>query len=47
MGRRRDRAAIIASLVRSVIRNPNFQWGQVGHYLFDHRIIHGVVVTPS
>jgi polar amino acid transport system permease protein len=39
--------AIIASLVRSVFRNPNFQWGQVGHYLFDHRITHGVVVTAE
>jgi polar amino acid transport system permease protein len=25
--------------------NPNFEWGVVGHYLFDPRITRGVVVT--
>jgi polar amino acid transport system permease protein len=34
-----------ASLVRSVVTNKNFQWGTVGHYLFDARILHGVTVT--
>lgn len=36
---------IAASLVRSAIDNPNFQWSVVGHYLFDSRVLHGVVVT--
>jgi polar amino acid transport system permease protein len=36
---------IVASLVRSVIDNPRFGWHTVGHYLFDPRIMHGVVVT--
>ena len=38
-----------ASIVRSIVTNtgPNkgFQWGVVGHYLFDPRILHGVTVT--
>jgi polar amino acid transport system permease protein len=38
-------ALIAASLVRSAIDNPNFQWSVVGHFLFDHRVVHGVVVT--
>ena len=46
-------AAIIlvvgASLVRSAIvdtgPNRGFEWVWVGHYLFDSRILHGVVVT--
>jgi polar amino acid transport system permease protein len=40
---------IAASLIRSVINNtgPNkgFQWHVVGQYLFDSRILHGVVLT--
>ncbi len=36
---------LAASLVRSVVTNPNFQWHVVGQYLFDGRILHGVVVT--
>jgi polar amino acid transport system permease protein len=36
---------IAASLVRSIIVNPNFQWGVVGHYLFDPRILRGVRTT--
>ena len=36
---------IVASLVRSVLTNPNFQWGVAGDYLFDGRITHGVLVT--
>jgi polar amino acid transport system permease protein len=40
---------LAASFVRSVVVNtgPNkgFQWGTVGQYLFDARILHGVVVT--
>ncbi len=36
---------IAASIVRSVVTNPNFEWSIVGQYLFDPRILHGVVVT--
>ena len=37
---------IAASLVRSaIVTNPNFEWHVVGQYLFDSRILHGVVVT--
>jgi polar amino acid transport system permease protein len=36
---------IAASLVRAVIVNSNFMWGTVGRYLFDHRIISGVLKT--
>jgi polar amino acid transport system permease protein len=42
-------AAIIvvvgASIIRSIATNKRIEWGVVGHYLFDHRILHGVVVT--
>jgi polar amino acid transport system permease protein len=34
-----------ASIVRSIVTNPHFQWGVVGHYMFDSRILHGVVAT--
>ncbi|MGN6170162.1 MAG: ABC transporter permease subunit, partial [Solirubrobacteraceae bacterium] len=36
---------VVASIVRSVATNHRFQWGVVGHYLFDPRILHGVLVT--
>jgi polar amino acid transport system permease protein len=36
---------IAASIVRSIATNKRFEWHVVGHYLFDHRILHGVVVT--
>jgi polar amino acid transport system permease protein len=36
---------IAASIVRSVIVNPHFQWHVVGQYLFDTRILNGVVKT--
>ncbi len=36
---------IAASLVRSVITNSNFQWHVVWQYLFDSRILSGVVKT--
>ena len=36
---------VAASVVRSIVVNPNFQWGVVGQYLFDHRIISGVLKT--
>ena len=38
-------ALIAASLIRSVVTNHNFQWGVVGRYLFDPRILSGVRVT--
>jgi polar amino acid transport system permease protein len=36
---------LAASIVRSIVSNKNFEWHVVGQYLFDHRILHGVVVT--
>jgi polar amino acid transport system permease protein len=37
--------AVVASIVRSVATNKRFEWHVVGQYLFDSRILHGVVVT--
>jgi polar amino acid transport system permease protein len=36
---------IAASVVRSIVVNPHFQWGTVGDYLFNPRILRGVVTT--
>jgi polar amino acid transport system permease protein len=36
---------IAASIVRAVIINSNFDWHIVGQYLFDHRILSGVLKT--
>jgi polar amino acid transport system permease protein len=36
---------IAVAVIRSVATNPNFQWGVVGEYLFDGRILHGLRVT--
>jgi polar amino acid transport system permease protein len=36
---------IVASIVRSVATNKNFEWGLVRQYLFDPRILHGIPVT--
>jgi polar amino acid transport system permease protein len=36
---------IVVSIGRAVIINPNFQWGVVGDFLFDHRIVSGVFKT--
>jgi polar amino acid transport system permease protein len=36
---------VAASIVRSIVTNPRFKWGEVGHYMFDSRILHGVVAT--
>ena len=33
------------AIVRSVATNPRFEWGVVGEYLFDGRILHGLRVT--
>ena len=38
-------ALIAAALTYSVFTNARFRWGDIGHFLFDHRILHGVVVT--
>jgi polar amino acid transport system permease protein len=38
-------ALIAASLIRSAIDNPNFHWDVVGDYLFDERILKGLVKT--
>src|SRR4051794_4612317 len=38
--------AVIAVLfIRSVATNPRFEWSVVGDYLFDDRILRGVVTT--
>ena len=36
---------IAVAIVKSMATNPNFGWGQVGHFLFDSRITGGVVKT--
>jgi polar amino acid transport system permease protein len=36
---------IAIALVRSVATNPRFEWGVVGEYMFDERILEGVRVT--
>jgi polar amino acid transport system permease protein len=36
---------VAASIIRSIVTNKRFQWDVVGHYMFDSRILHGVVVT--
>jgi polar amino acid transport system permease protein len=36
---------IAVSLIRSVVTSPGFEWGVVGEYLFDHRILEGLLVT--
>jgi polar amino acid transport system permease protein len=36
---------VAVAIVRSVVSNPRFQWHLVGQYLFDSRILHGVLVT--
>ena len=38
-------AAIIRSIVTNTGPNKGFQWVWVGHYLFDPRILHGVLTT--
>jgi polar amino acid transport system permease protein len=36
---------IALAIVNSVANNPHFQWGVVGRYLFDPRILRGVRIT--
>jgi polar amino acid transport system permease protein len=38
-------AIILLGLARSVATNPRFEWGVVGDYLFDSRVLHGLVLT--
>jgi polar amino acid transport system permease protein len=38
-------AVILVALLKSVATNDNFQWGVVGDYLFDSRVLNGLVVT--
>jgi polar amino acid transport system permease protein len=38
-------ALILVSLIRSAASNSNFEWGVVGDYLFDQRVLDGVVKT--
>ena len=38
-------AIIAVSLARSVVTNPRFQWDVVGDYLFDQRVLDGIVIT--
>lgn len=37
--------AIAASIARAVVTNFRFHWGVVGDYLFNSRVLHGVLVT--
>ena len=36
---------VAASLIRSAATAPGFQWGTVGEFLFDHRVMEGLLVT--
>ncbi|WP_371479584.1 amino acid ABC transporter permease [Kitasatospora sp. NBC_00315] len=36
---------LAAMLIHAVLTVPAFKWDLVGHYLFDSRILHGLVVT--
>jgi polar amino acid transport system permease protein len=36
---------LTVAIGRSVATNPHFEWGEVGHYLFDQRILEALVVT--
>jgi polar amino acid transport system permease protein len=36
---------VAVALTRSVVTNSHFEWGVVGHYLFDEPILEGLVVT--
>jgi polar amino acid transport system permease protein len=38
-------AVLVAALIRSAATNPRFEWGVVGDFLFDGRILDGLVVT--
>jgi polar amino acid transport system permease protein len=38
-------AILLAAIIRAIATNPNFQWGVVGDYLTDTRILDGLVMT--
>jgi polar amino acid transport system permease protein len=38
-------ALVAVSIANSIVSNPRFGWGHVGHYLFAERITSGVLVT--
>ena len=38
-------AILVASLAQSAATNPRFEWGVVGDYLSNSRILHGLLVT--
>jgi polar amino acid transport system permease protein len=38
-------AVLLVALINSVVTNPRFEWGVVGHYLFSSRVLQGLVVT--
>jgi polar amino acid transport system permease protein len=38
-------AILVAALIRSIATNPRFQWDVVGNYLFDSRVLDGLVKT--
>src|SRR4029079_16374085 len=38
-------AIILVAIGKSIATNGNFEWGLVGDYLFDHRVLEGVVKT--
>jgi polar amino acid transport system permease protein len=38
-------AVLVAALINSVVTNPRFEWGVVGHFLFNSRIFDGIRVT--
>jgi polar amino acid transport system permease protein len=38
-------AILSAAIIKSIVSNPRFGWGDVNSYLFDHRILDGVRIT--
>jgi polar amino acid transport system permease protein len=38
-------AVVAAAIIDSIATNPRFQWGVVRQYLFDHRVLHGCLLT--
>lgn len=36
---------LLAMLVHTLVTNPRFQWGVVGHYFLDSSIVHGLELT--
>jgi polar amino acid transport system permease protein len=38
-------AILVAALIKSVATNPRFDWGTVGDYLFNSRVLDGIEIT--